>query len=163
MVCFVGLNKPSRWVASPCGRATGPIRFEPHQTGKLQGAKGGDVSHGKVLARHPRLALPLAIQPCGQCNANGLGSGQPLTARVPRRSGRYLMNLQWGRNASAGVVLCSSAARCAVWNNGAQIFGDSNGHLWENPFLKGVWGVILGLIRLKLISVNRPLALIERA
>ena len=49
------------------------------------------------------------------------------------------MNLQqWamGRNACAGVALCSSAARCVVCDDGAQILGDSGCHLRGNPFFQ---------------------------
>ena len=49
-----------------------------------------------------------------------------------RRSAHYLVSLQqWamGRDDCAGVGLCPSAAWRVVCNDGAQVLGDSDGHL----------------------------------
>ena len=41
-----------------------------------------------------------------------------------------------GSHDCAGVGLCSSAAWCVVWDDGAQILGDSDCQLGENPFFQ---------------------------
>ena len=54
----------------------------------------------------------------------------------------------------AGVELCPPDAWRVVCDDGAQIPGDSNCHLRENPFFQDVLGALLGLMRLKCLSVK---------
>ncbi|OLP05084.1 hypothetical protein BLL52_3904 [Rhodoferax antarcticus ANT.BR] len=58
-----------------------------------------------------------------------------------------------GRDDCAGVGLCSSAAWRVVCDEGAQIPGNSDFHLRENPFFRTVWGATLCPMRLKVLSV----------
>ena len=58
-----------------------------------------------------------------------------------------------GRDDCAGVKLCPSAAWHVVCNDAAQILGDSDGQVRENPFFRTVWGAILGPMRLNFLSV----------
>jgi hypothetical protein len=73
----------------------------------------------------------------------GLGSGKPITARLPRRSAHHLVSLQqWamGRDDCAGVGLCPSAAWRVVWDEETQILGDSDLHLRGSPFFQDSLG-----------------------
>jgi len=103
----------STWESNPKHRAS--PRHAGHRCGKV-----------KVRRRRGRVR-----------RLSQTGSGQPITAGLPRRSAHCLVNLQqWvmGRDDCTGVGLCPSAARCVVCDYGAQILGDSDCHLRENPF-----------------------------
>ena len=69
-----------------------------------------------------------------------------------------LQHLAMGRDDCAGVGLCCLVARRVVCDDGAQLFlGIQTVISGKTRFFRPVWGVILGLMRLKCLSVKDAL------